>query len=192
VKKRRRPTVGERAARIALKAVGVPYSWGGASMSGFDCSGLVYWAYSRLGVDLPHSSYALYDVGRRVARSRMKPGDVLFFSGLGHVGLYLGRGRMVHAPHSGRTVEVGPHTRLPRSPDRAVRPEIAVGDIAAGNRQQIHRHQDETEVGVAAEQRSRRLDEQLVVRHATAPALSPFPAFAGSASSLIGSGNSKS
>lgn len=106
VKKRRRPTVGERAARIALKAVGVPYSWGGASMSGFDCSGLVYWAYSRLGVELPHSSYALYDVGRRVARSRMKPGDVLFFSGLGHVGLYLGRGRMVHAPQSGRTVEV--------------------------------------------------------------------------------------
>lgn len=106
VKKRRRPTVGERAARIALKAVGVPYSWGGASMSGFDCSGLVYWAYSHLGVELPHSSYALYDVGRRVARSRMKPGDVLFFSGLGHVGLYLGRGRMVHAPQSGRTVEV--------------------------------------------------------------------------------------
>jgi cell wall-associated NlpC family hydrolase len=106
VKKRRRPTVGERAARNALKAVGVPYSWGGASMSGFDCSGLVYWAYSRLGVELPHSSYALYDVGRRIARSRMKPGDVLFFSGLGHVGLYLGRGRMVHAPHSGRTVEV--------------------------------------------------------------------------------------
>jgi cell wall-associated NlpC family hydrolase len=106
VKKRRKPTVGERAARIALKAVGVPYSWGGASMSGFDCSGLVYWAYSRLGVELPHSSYALYDVGRRVARSRMRPGDVLFFSGLGHVGLYLGRGRMVHAPHSGRTVEV--------------------------------------------------------------------------------------
>ena len=105
-KKRPRPTLGERAARIALKAVGVPYSWGGASMSGFDCSGLVYWAYSHLGVELPHSSYALYDVGRRVARSRMKPGDVLFFSGLGHVGLYLGHGRMVHAPQSGRTVEV--------------------------------------------------------------------------------------
>ena len=106
VMKRRKPTLGERAARIALRAVGVPYSWGGASMSGFDCSGLVYWAYSRLGIELPHSSYALYDVGRRVARSRMRAGDVLFFSGLGHVGLYLGRGRMVHAPQSGRTVEV--------------------------------------------------------------------------------------
>jgi cell wall-associated NlpC family hydrolase len=106
-KKRPKPTLGERAAKIALRAVGVPYRWGGASPSGgFDCSGLIYWAYGRLGVDLPHSSYALYDLGRRVARSRMKPGDLVFFSGLGHVGLYLGRGRMVHAPQSGRTVEV--------------------------------------------------------------------------------------
>jgi peptidoglycan DL-endopeptidase CwlO len=59
-------------------------------------------------VELPHSSYALYDRGRRVARSRMKPGDLVFFSGLGHVGMYLGRGRMVHAPQSGRNVEVVP------------------------------------------------------------------------------------
>jgi peptidoglycan DL-endopeptidase CwlO len=104
---RRKPTLGERVARIALKAVGAPYRWGGASpASGFDCSGLVYWAYGSLGVEVPHSSYALYDMGRRVARSRMRPGDVLFFSGLGHVGLYLGRGRMVHAPQSGRTVEI--------------------------------------------------------------------------------------
>jgi cell wall-associated NlpC family hydrolase len=101
-----KPTLGERVAKVALTAVGVPDSWGGASMSGFDCSGLVHWAYGRLGIEVPHSSYALYDVGRRVARSRMKPGDVLFFSGLGHVGLYLGRGRMVHAPQSGRNVEI--------------------------------------------------------------------------------------
>jgi len=104
---RPKPTLGERAARIALKAVGIPYRWGGSSpSSGFDCSGLVYWAYGRIGVELPHSSYALYGLGRGVARSRMKPGDLLFFSGLGHVGLYLGHGRMVHAPHSGRNVEV--------------------------------------------------------------------------------------
>jgi cell wall-associated NlpC family hydrolase len=102
-----KPTRGERAARIALRAVGVPYRWGGISpASGFDCSGLVYWAYGRLGIALPHSSYALYREGRGVARSRMKAGDVLVFSGLGHVGLYVGRGRMVHAPHSGARVEV--------------------------------------------------------------------------------------
>jgi cell wall-associated NlpC family hydrolase len=106
-KKRPKPTLGQRAATIALKAVGVPYRWGGASpASGFDCSGLIYWAYGRLGVEVPHSSYALYDLGRRVKRSRIRPGDVLFFSGLGHVGLYVGRGRMVHAPQSGRNVEV--------------------------------------------------------------------------------------
>ena len=104
---KRKPTLGERAAKIALRAVGVPYRWGGSSLTGgFDCSGLVYWAYGRVGVEVPHSSYALFDTGRRVARSRMRPGDVLFFSGLGHVGMYLGRGRMVHAPQSGRTVEV--------------------------------------------------------------------------------------
>ena len=85
----------------------MPYRWGGASpASGFDCSGLVYWAYGRLGVEVPHSSYALYDRGRYVTRSRMKPGDVLFFSGLGHVGIYIGRGRMVHAPHSGTNVQI--------------------------------------------------------------------------------------
>jgi cell wall-associated NlpC family hydrolase len=104
---RKAPKLGERAARIALQAVGIPYRWGGSSPSGgFDCSGLVRWAYGRLGVSLPHSSYALYGMGRRVPRSRLRPGDVLFFSGLGHVGLYLGRGRMVHAPQSGRNVEV--------------------------------------------------------------------------------------
>jgi len=102
-----KPTLGSRAAKVALRAVGVPYRWGGSSPAGgFDCSGLVYWAYGRLGVALPHSSYALYDGGVRVARSGLKPGDLLFFSGLGHVGIYVGRGRMVHAPQSGRLVEV--------------------------------------------------------------------------------------
>jgi len=107
------PSVGERAARIALEAVGIPYRWGGESpSSGFDCSGLVRWTYGRLGIELPHNSYALYGEGQRVSRARMQPGDVLFFEGLGHVGLYLGRGRMVHAPQSGRDVEV---VRLARS-----------------------------------------------------------------------------
>lgn len=108
-----KPTKGERAARIALRALGIPYRWGGESpTSGFDCSGLVRWAYHRVGVDLPHSSYALYGEGRRIPRARMRAGDLLFFEGLGHVGLYLGRGRMVHAPQTGRNVEV---VRLARS-----------------------------------------------------------------------------
>ena len=111
-------TVGERAAAIALNEVGVPYRWGGMSpASGFDCSGLVYWAYGRLGIKLPHSSFALYDRGRRIGRARMRPGDVLFFRGLGHVGIYVGRGRMVHAPHSGSRVQV---VRLSRYGGRLV------------------------------------------------------------------------
>jgi cell wall-associated NlpC family hydrolase len=101
------PTKAERAVSFAVEAVGIPYRWGGESpASGFDCSGLVRWAYGRVGVDLPHSSYALYGVGRRVNDARLEAGDVLFFEGLGHVGLYLGRGRMVHAPQSGRNVEI--------------------------------------------------------------------------------------
>jgi cell wall-associated NlpC family hydrolase len=104
--RKRKRTLGERAAKIALRAVGVPYRWGGTSpSSGFDCSGLVYWAYGKLGVEVPHSSYALAEVGRRIGRRHLKPGDVLVFSGYGHVGLYVGRGRMVHAPQSGRLVE---------------------------------------------------------------------------------------
>lgn len=101
------PALGERAAKHALEVVGTPYRWGGQSPeTGFDCSGLVRWAYGRVGVDLPHSSYALYDESRRVRESRMEPGDLLFFEGLGHVGLYLGNGRMVHSPQTGRSVEV--------------------------------------------------------------------------------------
>jgi hypothetical protein len=100
-------TIGDRAAALAVREVGVPYRWGGSSPAGgFDCSGLVYWAYGRLGIALPHSSYALYDEGRRIAPSMMKPGDLLFFSGLGHVGIYIGRGRMVHAPHTGTRVQI--------------------------------------------------------------------------------------
>jgi cell wall-associated NlpC family hydrolase len=95
-------------AKIALREVGTPYRWGGESPGGFDCSGLVRWSYRRIGIDLPHSSYALFEVGRQVSREHIRPGDVLFFSGLGHVGIYVGRGRMVHAPYSGTDVEVIP------------------------------------------------------------------------------------
>ena len=100
-------TRAERAVKAALSTVGTPYRWGGESpATGFDCSGLVRWAYRRVGIDLPHSSYALYSEGRRVRETRMEAGDILFFEGLGHVGLYLGNGRMVHSPETGRNVEV--------------------------------------------------------------------------------------
>ena len=100
------PGKAERAARIALSEIGVPYVWGGESPRGFDCSGLVRFAYGQVGISLPHNSYALYGTGRAVSRANLEPGDILFFSGLGHVGMYVGNGRMVHAPQTGQSVEV--------------------------------------------------------------------------------------
>jgi cell wall-associated NlpC family hydrolase len=103
----RTPPLGELAAFFAVERVGVRYRYGGETPeTGFDCSGLVRWSYARVGVDVPHNSHALYGVGRKVRRAALRPGDVLFFEGLGHVGLYLGGGRMVHAPQTGKHVEV--------------------------------------------------------------------------------------
>ncbi len=100
------PTLSERAVSLARSQLGAPYVYGGASPSGFDCSGLVMWVYGRLGVDLPHNAAALYSVSRQVSPARLRPGDLVFFHGLGHVGIYIGHGRMIHAPQTGRNVEI--------------------------------------------------------------------------------------
>jgi cell wall-associated NlpC family hydrolase len=100
------PTLAERAVRLARTQLGVPYVYGGSSPGGFDCSGLVMWVYGRLGIALPHNAAALYAVGRRVPLGHMKPGDLVFFHGLGHVGIYIGHGRMIHAPQTGERVEI--------------------------------------------------------------------------------------
>ena len=91
---------------VALSYVGVPYVWAGASPSGFDCSGLVMYAYAQLGVSLPHSSYAMWNMGVAVPEDQLEPGDLVFFNGLGHVGIYVGGGYFVHAPHTGTVVQV--------------------------------------------------------------------------------------
>jgi cell wall-associated NlpC family hydrolase len=99
--------VGVRAVQFARNFLGVPYSWGGSSPgTGFDCSGFVRFVYARFGLELPHSSYADYDLGVRVARGALRPGDLVFFDGVGHVGMYVGDGRFIHAPHSGTDVQV--------------------------------------------------------------------------------------
>jgi peptidoglycan DL-endopeptidase CwlO len=91
---------------VALSELGVPYVWGGASTGGFDCSGLVMWAYAQVGVSLPHSSYAQYGYGVPVSRDELEPGDLVFFDGLGHVGIYIGNDQFVEAPHTGDVVKI--------------------------------------------------------------------------------------
>ncbi len=103
---RQTPTLGQRAVRIAAGELGVPYRYGGSSPSGFDCSGLVAYVYAKLGIRLPHNAAAQYSYGRAVDRGHLKPGDLVFFHGLGHVGLYIGQGRMIHAPQSGERVSI--------------------------------------------------------------------------------------
>jgi cell wall-associated NlpC family hydrolase len=100
------PTTADKAVGIALRYLGTPYSWAGASPAGFDCSGFVMYVYGKLGIGLPHSSSALWGVGRPVARHDLEAGDIVFFNGLSHVGIYAGNGTFIHSPHSGDVVKI--------------------------------------------------------------------------------------
>jgi cell wall-associated NlpC family hydrolase len=98
---------GVRVVDYAKRFRGVRYVYGGTTpRSGFDCSGFVRYVYAHFGIALAHSSYAQFDRGRRIARSALRPGDLVFFDGLGHVGIYIGNGRFIHAPHTGTRVRV--------------------------------------------------------------------------------------
>jgi cell wall-associated NlpC family hydrolase len=93
--------------RYARRFLGVRYTWGGASpASGFDCSGFTRYVFAHFGVSLPHYTFAQFDRGRAVSRGALRPGDLVFFDGIGHVGLYIGSGRFIHAPHTGSRVSV--------------------------------------------------------------------------------------
>jgi cell wall-associated NlpC family hydrolase len=91
----------------AASVLGVPYQWGGSDPStGFDCSGLTMWAWAHGGVSLPHSSAMQYAAVPHVDRSQLQPGDLVFFySPISHVGIYVGGGMMIDAPHTGGFVE---------------------------------------------------------------------------------------
>ena len=103
-----------KAVDFALRQIGDRYIWAADGPDSFDCSGLTMAAWRAAGVSLPHSSRQQYATGRKVPRSEMAPGDlVYFYSPISHVGLYIGNGEMVHAPHPGRRVEIAPVDRMP-------------------------------------------------------------------------------
>ena len=98
-------TAAETAVAAARSVVGVPYVFGGADRHGFDCSGLTMWAWAHAGVTLRHSTRSQRDETRHVSRSKLRPGDLVFFyQPIHHVGIYIGRGRMIDANHDGGSV----------------------------------------------------------------------------------------
>jgi cell wall-associated NlpC family hydrolase len=103
--------VGEEIALRALALVGKPYRYGGADLDGFDCSGLVYFIYHQLGMEVPRTAKQQQQAAVHVARKALVPGDLVFFKirrnkGVSHVGVYVGDNRFVHAPQSGKPIEL--------------------------------------------------------------------------------------
>jgi peptidoglycan DL-endopeptidase CwlO len=95
---------------IAMRYLGTPYVWGGASPGGFDCSGFVMYVFAQIGVGLPHNAAAQYGYGTPVSQGALQPGDLVFFDGLGHVGIYVGGGSFIHSPHTGDVVKISSMT----------------------------------------------------------------------------------
>ncbi|MFS7875348.1 NlpC/P60 family protein [Streptomyces asiaticus] len=103
-----------RAVSYAYAALGKPYVWGATGPHGYDCSGLTQAAWRAAGVALPRTTYTQINAGQRVTRDQLAPGDLVFFySGISHVGLYIGGGRMIHAPHPGAPVRLASVADMP-------------------------------------------------------------------------------
>ncbi len=100
------PTAGENIVAYAKNFIGVPYQYGGNGPNSFDCSGFVKYVYAYFGVNLPRTSYSQMNIGVPVSRENLIPGDLVFFRGGGHVGIYVGNNTYIHSPQTGRTVSI--------------------------------------------------------------------------------------
>jgi cell wall-associated NlpC family hydrolase len=102
--------MGEAIVNAAKHFLGVPYVWGGTSPKGFDCSGLVQYVFGKFGVKVPRIAADQFNAGMKVNRSQAQPGDVIGFSsasqGLHHIGIYIGNGLFIQAPHTGDVVKI--------------------------------------------------------------------------------------
>jgi cell wall-associated NlpC family hydrolase len=94
------------AVKFAYGALGTPYVWAGASSKGYDCSGLTMSAWAAAGVKLPHNAAEQWGVVSHISRSALQPGDLVFYSGLGHVAIYVGNNQVIHAPQPGEVVKL--------------------------------------------------------------------------------------
>jgi cell wall-associated NlpC family hydrolase len=96
-----------RAVSVAKQQIGDPYRWGAAGPGAFDCSGLMVYSWRKAGVKLPRIAASQFRaVRKKVSWKNLQPGDLMFFRGLGHVGMYVGHGKMIHSPHSGTRVRI--------------------------------------------------------------------------------------
>lgn len=103
-----------RAVSFAYDSLGLPYVWGATGPSSYDCSGFTQAAWRAAGVELPRTTYTQINAGSRISRSELEPGDLVFFySGISHVGLYIGNGMMIHAPRTGDVVKIAPVDQMP-------------------------------------------------------------------------------
>jgi cell wall-associated NlpC family hydrolase len=102
-------SAGAQVVAIAMQYLGVPYLWGAADPAvGFDCSGLTTYVFAKIGVSLPHHAATQFTLGTPVPKDQLQPGDIVFFRGLGHMGMYIGGGNFIHAPHTGDVVKISP------------------------------------------------------------------------------------
>ncbi len=102
-------STGARVAGLAAAMIGIPYVYGGQTPEGFDCSGLVFYAYRETGIDVPRTSLAQYRAAKRIPVSAAQPGDLVFFRigrQISHVGIYVGNNRFIHSPETGQTVKI--------------------------------------------------------------------------------------